>query len=276
MLNSKFWLLIFIPIFLLSLQLNALSNKLKYFSEDNFNEMYNNLPFDYKATFKNFKFVEVKENYTPYFKQSVIKSSINCFKKNKKYFLAAEKKYNVSPYVILSILTIESLCGNHHPKYNIVAVYKSLVILSKDKNLQNKLFNDIKNKYPDITKKWFLKKLKWKSAWARRQITALKKIFLQHRIDVFKIKGSWAGAFGLSQFIPLSFLNYAVDGNNDGKINLDEYPDAIFSIANYLKKAGWSEKLPYQKKLKVIYSYNHSKLYCETVLKLTKIFNNQS
>ncbi len=277
MFNSKFWLLIVPIILFIFVNLNKLQgNEYKYFSESNFNKKFRTVSFDYKATFKNFKFVEFKENYSPYFKQEILNRSLSCFKKHKKYFFNAEKRFNVSPYVILSILTVESLCGNHHPKYNIVSVYKSLITIGKDKKLQKKLFKNIKKRYPDTKWQWFIKKVKRKSRWAKKQYNALKKIFVKHHIDVFQIKGSWAGAFGLPQFIPSSFLYYAVDGNNDGKINLDTYPDAIFSIANYLKKAGWSEKLPYKKKFKVIFSYNHSKLYTETILKLSKIFNKQS
>jgi membrane-bound lytic murein transglycosylase B len=268
--------LILVPFFLFSFLQNIYSNKLQYFSESSFIKQFETLPYDYEASFKNFKFLEIKENYAPYFKKRILTHSIICFKKNKKYFLEAEKRFHVSSQIILSILTIESLCGHHHPKYNIASVYKSLIMLGKNKELQDRLFNEIKKNYPNTSKKWFLRKIKWKSRWAYKQYIALKKIFLKHHIDIFKIKGSWAGAFGLPQFIPLSFLNYAIDGNNDNKIDLEQYPDAIFSIANYLKQNGWSEKLSESKKLKVIYSYNHSKLYCETVLKLSKIFNKQS
>lgn len=53
-------------------------------------------------------------------------------------------------------------------------------------------------------------------------------------------KGSYAGAMGMAQFMPSSFLNYAVDYEGDGKRDLWHNPnDAIFSIANYLAEHGW-------------------------------------
>ena len=107
-----------------------------------------------------------------------------------------------------------------------------------------------------------------KFKWARKQLNALKKIYEIYNINVFKIKGSWAGAFGYPQFIPTTFLNFAVDGNNDGIIDLNNFPDSIFSISNYLKKNGWKRCLSYKKKYKVILRYNYSRLYAETVLKL--------
>jgi len=60
-----------------------------------------------------------------------------------------------------------------------------------------------------------------------------------------KIKGSYAGAFGLAQFMPSSFREFAVDFNGDGKINLFNKADAIGSIANYFIGRGkWQPRLP--------------------------------
>lgn len=55
-----------------------------------------------------------------------------------------------------------------------------------------------------------------------------------------QFKGSWAGAFGNMQFMPTTFMLYAVDGDNDGKIDLvNSLPDAFASAANYLSQVGW-------------------------------------
>ena len=111
--------------------------------------------------------------------------------------------------------------------------------------------------------------------WSKKQIKALKKIFLLKHIDVFKIKGSWAGAFGLPQFIPTTFIDYAVDGNDDKKIDIFTMPDSIFSIANYFNKHGWKEEASIKNKEKVVFAYNHSRLYSDTVIRLAKIFKDR-
>lgn len=55
-----------------------------------------------------------------------------------------------------------------------------------------------------------------------------------------KLRGSWAGAFGHTQFIPSTYLRLAVDFDGDGRRDLvDSIPDALASTANYLKKSGW-------------------------------------
>jgi lytic murein transglycosylase len=63
-----------------------------------------------------------------------------------------------------------------------------------------------------------------------------------HRGDVKpdKLVGSWAGAFGPTQFMPTAFKRYAVDADHDGHRDVvDSMPDLIASTANNLKKAGW-------------------------------------
>ncbi len=62
----------------------------------------------------------------------------------------------------------------------------------------------------------------------------------EQNADVLSIKGSYAGAIGIPQFMPSSYRRYAVDYDNDGKIDLSgSTADAIGSVANYLKSHGW-------------------------------------
>lgn len=59
-------------------------------------------------------------------------------------------------------------------------------------------------------------------------------------VDVFSVKGSYAGAIGIPQFMPGSYRRYAVDFDGDGTANLRQSPvDAIGSVANFLAKHGW-------------------------------------
>ena len=83
-------------------------------------------------------------------------------------------------------------------------------------------------------------------------------------MDPFTMKGSWAGAFGIPQFMPSSYVIFAVDDNGDGKVDLYDYPDAFASIANYLRRVGW--KTGNEKKMRrAVYNYNHEKAYVNAV-----------
>tara|TARA_B100001123_G_scaffold148320_1_gene171769 strand:+ start:355 stop:1314 length:960 start_codon:yes stop_codon:yes gene_type:complete len=70
------------------------------------------------------------------------------------------------------------------------------------------------------------------------------RIVQQGHITAAAMDGSWAGAMGQCQFMPSSFLNFAVDYNRNGRKNIwGELPDVFASIANYLKQSGWSDEL---------------------------------
>ncbi|WP_230531411.1 lytic murein transglycosylase [Microvirga roseola] len=76
-------------------------------------------------------------------------------------------------------------------------------------------------------------------------ITALQILEADH-IDRSKMVGSWAGAMGQTQFMPSSFMKFAVDGNRDGVRDIwASVPDAMASTANYLRKQGWQPGLPW-------------------------------
>ncbi|MCB1943394.1 MAG: lytic murein transglycosylase [Candidatus Accumulibacter sp.] len=65
-------------------------------------------------------------------------------------------------------------------------------------------------------------------------------------IEPEQLVGSWAGAFGHTQFMPSTFLRLAVDGDGDGKRDLmASVPDALASTANFLHKGGWREGQPW-------------------------------
>jgi membrane-bound lytic murein transglycosylase B len=79
----------------------------------------------------------------------------------------------------------------------------------------------------------------WKAQAA--QLVALSTYCLRSNTDCYTIKGSYAGAIGLVQFMPNSLLAYGVDGNADGKVDLMNPVDAIPSAANFLVGHGYKE-----------------------------------
>jgi membrane-bound lytic murein transglycosylase B len=62
-----------------------------------------------------------------------------------------------------------------------------------------------------------------------------------HGEDVYAIKGSWAGAIGIVQFLPENLVAFGEDYDHDGKVNLYSLGDAVMSAAKLLRFNGWSE-----------------------------------
>ena len=132
-----------------------------------------------------------------------------------------EKKYKVSPHVIISLWGIETSYGKHKGKFDVL---NSLASLS----------------YDGRRAQFFLKELKHSL-----------KIIDDGHISRKNLKGSWAGAFGHTQFMPSTFVNYAQDFDNDGKKDLlNNYSDALASGANYLSKMGWKNDISWGEEIK--------------------------
>jgi membrane-bound lytic murein transglycosylase B len=81
-----------------------------------------------------------------------------------------------------------------------------------------------------------------RSAFFRQELLNALRIVDEGHIAAGAMTGSWAGAMGQSQFMPSSFLNFAVDYDGDGRRDIwTSLPDVFASIANYLRKSGWSD-----------------------------------
>ncbi|UNW06893.1 lytic murein transglycosylase [Acinetobacter sp. YH16049] len=113
-------------------------------------------------------------------------------------------------------------------------------------------FGDISGKYP------LLQSLGTLSCEGRRQSYFRGEFFttmkLLQRGDVYEsqLKGSWAGAFGHTQFMPSTYDELAVDFDGDGRRDLvGSIPDALASTANFLKKRGWQTGQPWGFEVKI-------------------------
>lgn len=79
-----------------------------------------------------------------------------------------------------------------------------------------------------------------REAWARGELLAALKILQHGDIDRAHMIGSWAGAMGQTQFMPSSYLAYAVDADGDGRRDIwGSMTDVLASTANYLARSGW-------------------------------------
>ena len=89
-----------------------------------------------------------------------------------------------------------------------------------------------------------------RSAYFRKELLNALQILEEGHIAPSQMKGSWAGAMGQSQFMPSSFLSYAVDWDGDGKRDIwRTKPDVFASTAYYLKKAGWNDQLTWGRRV---------------------------
>jgi len=148
-----------------------------------------------------------------------IQKGVEFWKKHQALLQQVEQKFQVPAEIIVAIVGVETFYGAYRGK---APVFDTLVTFAFD--------------YPKRAK-FFTRELE--------QFLILSK---EQNLDLRGVKGSYAGATGMPQFISSSYRNYAVDFDGDGQANLFEsLPDVLGSVANYFSKHGGNagEAIPY-------------------------------
>ncbi len=157
---------------------------------------------EHKITFSTYKKRVISQNR--------IDQGRRLYKTHYKILKEIEGKYGVPPQYIVALWGIETSFGQNTGGFKVIPALASLA--------------------------WDGRR---RSFFETELINALKISEAGH-IPLEKMKGSWAGAMGQNQFMPSSFLQYAVDYNGDGKRDIwTSKPDIFASTSNYLNKKGW-------------------------------------
>jgi membrane-bound lytic murein transglycosylase B len=180
-------------------------------------------------------------------------------------YSSAERRYGVSPGVIAAILLVETHYGKNTGSAPILYRLARLANINSPANVKYN-YKLLSKDDPTVTFSQVQKRGNEVSKIFLPEVLALLKIAKKHGYNPLKIKGSHAGAFGIPQFLPTSFINHGVDGDRDGKVSLYDLDDAIHSTAKFLSYYGWKPRLSRSQKYKVVWNYNHSDAYVNTVL----------
>lgn len=127
-----------------------------------------------------------------------------------------EAEIGVEREIVVAIWGIETQFGNHEGAFNL---FQTL--------------NTMFDAYPR------------RSKFYRQELIEFLLLCRENGVDPLAVTGSYGGAFGQTQFIPSSFRSYAVDFDHDGRRDVwHSVPDVLASIANYLKRSGWTLGAP--------------------------------
>ena len=141
---------------------------------------------------------------------------------------SAEARYGVDRHTIAAVWGVESNFGKNLGKMPLVQSFATLICANH-------------------RRKDFFK----------GELMATLKIIERGDIDPSRLTGSWAGAFGQTQFMPTTYQRLAVDGDGDGRRDLvDSVPDAVASTANFLRVAKWNNGQPWGYEVKVPRGFN--------------------
>jgi lytic murein transglycosylase len=138
-----------------------------------------------------------------------------------------QQRFGVDPATVVAVWGVESNFGQNAGKYPLVQALGTLSCYGR------------------------------RQAFFRGEFYASLRILQAGHIAPERLVGSWAGAFGHTQFMPTTFERLAVDGDGDGKRDLmDNTADALASTANFLKKAGWQSDQPWGFEVKLPKGFN--------------------
>ncbi len=167
--------------------------------------------FDKPATSKPWSFF--KKQYVTEWRE---KEGVKFWEKHAQTLIRAEDQFGIPQEIITALIGIETNYGTYTGEFRIVDAFYTLGFYGKRRN------------------KYFLKEFEEFLILAR-----------ENNIAPNSIKGSFAGAIGIAQFMPSSYREYAIDFDGDGKADLENsVADAIGSASNYLKRHGWKRGEP--------------------------------
>ena len=217
---------------------------------------------------------EAELNYNQFSSKKSIREALKYMARHRKALENAEKTYGVDKEIITAILLVETRLGTFVGRPLVLNTLSSTAALA-DAHVR-KMFWDKVSKSIRLTQKQFDRWVQRKSAWAYKELKAFLVYTNEEHMDPLDVRGSYSGAMGIAQFMPSNILVFAKDGDNNGTTNLFDHADAISSIGNYLKHYGWHPGIDREKAYQVIYHYNHSPQYVNTVLKVSAILKSKT
>ena len=147
-----------------------------------------------------------------------IRMGLAFWKKYRKTLQRAERMYGVPQDIIVAVIGVETIYGQDAGNYRTLDALTTLAF-----------------EYPP------------RADFFRSELENFLLLARDQQFDLLAIRGSYAGALGIPQFMPSTYRSYAVDFNGNHKINLlRENTDAIGSVANYLKEVGWIRRISEQ------------------------------
>ncbi|MFF7059918.1 lytic murein transglycosylase B [Achromobacter spanius] len=145
---------------------------------------------------------------------------VDFYNENRDLLNQAAQRFGVPAPIIASIIGVETLYGRNMGNFRVL---DALATLAFD--------------YPDPNKPE-------RATMFRGQLADFLTLVMKDKLEL-ETQGSYAGAIGMPQFMPTSIMHYAVDGDDNGHINLtSNKEDAIMSVGSFLAQHGWQRGLP--------------------------------
>ncbi len=197
-----------------------------------------------------------------------IRAARSCHARYADAFRKAEAREGVPASLVASIVHVESACGRTTGSSPVLFRLARLAMANEPANLAW----NIERNAGDPPDPALAVQTRERGAYLERtfypEVRGLFTMQEKLGVDPHDMAGSGAGAFGFPQFLPTSYLRFGVDGNGDGRVSLYDMDDAAASCARFLAGNGWRADLSAAERRRVIWAYNRSDAYVDTILQL--------
>jgi membrane-bound lytic murein transglycosylase B len=214
---------------------------------------------------------ESQAPYRNFLRSDSVRRAQRCKQEHESALRRAERDYAVDHNIVAAILFVETQCGHFTGNYRVLHRLARLAMANEPANVNRNVNEHLKVHRGRPSAEVVVlsrQRAQYLEDTFYPEVLATFTIARRLGIDPLGIRGSGAGAFGMPQFLPTNYLKYGVDGTGNGRVSLFDPDDAIASCANYLKGHGWKPGLPKAERRKVIWKYNRSEPYVETILAL--------
>ena len=174
-----------------------------------------------------------------------------------------EATYGIPPEIAVGILTVETRVGKFLGRES---AFRTLASMAATREYADVKAVFIREHPSGKSLAWLVKRMRQKADWAYDELKALLRYSIAKGADPRTLPGSIYGAIGISQFMPSNALRFGVDGDGDGRVDLFTVDDALHSMGNYLKAHGWKPAKTRRGQRQVLYRYNHSVTYVNTIM----------
>ena len=152
-----------------------------------------------------------------------IKAGVKFWQDNAASLAKAEKEYGVPAEIIVGIIGVETIYGRDTGSYRVIDALTTLTF-------------DFPTSHPRAAER---------QAFFKSELEHFLSLTSRSEVDPMSLRGSYAGAMGMPQFMPSSWAKYAIDFDEDGKVDLfNSTADVIGSVANYFKAFKWQTGMP--------------------------------
>ena len=184
---------------------------------------------------------------------------------------AAEHGSGVPANVVAAILYVETACGRNTGSSMILHRLARLAMANEPANLGDNLERQGGAGECDTSLEERLRaRARYLEDTFYPEVRAAFDVADRLGVHPLSLRGSASGAIGTPQFLPTNYLRFGTDGDRDGRVDLFDLGDAAASCARYLSANGWRPGLAEKERRAVIWRYNHSDAYIDTVLTLAR------